>query len=99
MTRSLVSSAVDPAENVQPDRLHGRWLDLVRAIWLAAAALAIMIFVANMPPLFDQIRTPCTGVQCFYPQLPPGSAQAAGLSMDFYAGWTVVTQNLGSLVF
>ena len=77
-------------------RLHGRWLRLARAAWLAVAALSLGLFAAAIPVQFSQLQLVCPTAPCpvgdFAQQLPPAGVQALaelGLSLRLYAAYAV----------
>jgi hypothetical protein len=73
-------------------RLHGRWLLLARAGWVALVTLTLAIFFASLPVYIVQLQTPCAGPACYYTQLSPGQVGALkgmGLSPGDYAAFIV----------
>ncbi len=69
MKQSIPSAAPDT-------RLHGRWLLLARAAWLALAALILVVFVASLPVFFTQFQTICRAAPCPAWQITPDYARA-----------------------
>ncbi len=73
-------------------RLHGRWLLLGRAGWVALVTLTLAIFGASFPVYIAQLHTPCAGTACGYQQLTPqqaGALTGMGLSPGDYIAYTV----------
>ncbi len=85
-----------------PDtRLRGRWLLIARAAWLAWAVLVVGLLVASRPANFEYYRTVCTQAACADDQLTPERAQALqalGLSVDFYAAYTIALDGIFAAV-
>jgi len=68
--------------------IHGRWLLLLRIIWLVVAFWGGVLVIASLPFSFVQLQTICTGSACSNLQLTPLQVQALqhlGLSVTFYA--------------
>ena len=92
----LPETAMIPGtRNTKGTRLHGRWLVMARAVWVAVVVFTLSIFIASLPAYFAQLQTVCADVTCVYSygQLTPGTAQALhnlGLSTgpDTYIGDT-----------
>src|SRR5216683_6546421 len=81
-------------------RLHGRWLLLGRAGWVALVTLTLAIFGASFPVYIAQLHTPCAGTACGYQQLTPqqaGALTGMGLSPGDYIAYTVAL-TLASMV-
>ena len=55
-------------------RLHGRSLQLARAVWVVLVILTLTIFFASLPAYIDLLHTPCVGLACGYQQLSPEQA-------------------------
>ncbi len=73
-------------------RLRGRPLVLARRAWAIAALLVGGLFVASLPPYYDQLRTICIEGACANQRLTPERGQAlqnAGVSVDFYAAYVI----------
>ena len=81
--------------NAQPEsntRLGGRWLIVARLAWLAWVVLVAGLFVASLPANFEHRRTVCAQTPCYNLQLTLEQAQALqalGLSLDFFAAYTI----------
>src|SRR5215217_4741489 len=94
MSRPLASTRPEatpdqPAAPAKP--LRGRFLILARATWIVVAALTLSLFAAGIPFEFAMFRTVCQPA-CTTGQLSPSGLQAIrdlGLSLDFYAAYTV----------
>jgi signal transduction histidine kinase len=77
-------------------RLHGRWIVLARAVCLALVALTLLISIASILSLFATLHILCTGTATACnatEQLAPSDVrrlQELGLSIDFYAIYTIV---------
>jgi phosphoglycerol transferase MdoB-like AlkP superfamily enzyme len=75
--------------------LHGRWLLLARAAWVAVVVLTLVLFVAGIPGVFADLQTSCSGPNCLRPQLSSEYAQALeglGLSLGFYAAYKIALE-------
>ena len=86
----------------EPAVLHGRWLLVARATWVALATLALGLFVASVPVAYARYGTLCEGVQCDYFQLSPEDAkvlQGWNLSIDFYAAYNIAFDIVYALGF
>ncbi len=82
-------------------RLRGRRLLIARAAWLAWTVLVVGLFVASLPANFDHRRTVCAQTACDDLQLTPERAQALqalGLSLDFYAAYTIALDSIFAAV-
>src|SRR6266699_362788 len=84
-------------------RLHGRWLNLARCVWAVLVVFALGLFVASIPPYYASLHilnassSPSIGGQ-----LTPQDAQtleALGLTVDFYAWYTVLNGIVFECVF
>ena len=51
-------------ESASSTILHGRWLSLARAAWVAMAALTVGLFVAGIPVEFAQLQLGCPTPAC-----------------------------------
>src|SRR6266699_4302930 len=72
-------------------RLHGRWLLLARAGWVALVVLTLTIVFASLPEYVAQLHTPCAGV-CVYQQLSAEQVEMLkgfGFSPGDYATYTI----------
>ncbi|MBF8285743.1 MAG: hypothetical protein HW378_4658 [Anaerolineales bacterium] len=79
------------AERESNTRRHGRWLVIARVVWIALAVVALALFGASIPLVFNELRTVGTGVW----QLSPREARALeqlGLSVGSYAAYWMVMQ-------
>jgi len=73
-------------------RLHGRWLLLVRVLWLTLVVLTLSIFFASLPMYVAQLQSSCIEIACEYQQLTPGQAETLkeiGMSLGVYAAFTI----------
>ncbi len=84
-------------------RLRGRWLLVVRSVWLVLAAGLLFNFIASIPAYHAHLLTFCSHVvQCDTFQPTPGTAQAlrqVGLSLDAYAAVYLSIDVAVSLVY
>ena len=101
LTEATISRSSRGAEGT---RLHGRWLVIVRIVWVAVVVFTLSIFMLSLPAYFAQLQTVCTGVTCVYSygQLTPGTAQALqnlGLSTGGYAVSILALAITSALVF
>jgi hypothetical protein len=83
-------------------RLQGRWLLVARIAWVAVAALALTVFIISLPAVHALSETVCHAATCAQDQLTPAAAlslRAAGLSLDFFAGYIVALKALTTLIF
>jgi len=84
-------------------RLHGYWLVLVRLLCLTLGVLSVGLFVASILSSIANHSMFCTGtvVACDkYGQLTPGDVRRLhelGLSLDFYATYTIVITSIFAL--
>jgi hypothetical protein len=75
--------------------LGGRWLFAARVAWMAAAALAVFLFVIAVSPHFEEWRSVCTreAQVCSENRLltedQTRELEGAGLSAGFYASYNV----------
>jgi hypothetical protein len=83
----------------QPDedspRLHGYWLVLARLLWIALAALILILYFFGFPAAFHYYKTLCIGPGCNGPQLTPAQFRifsAQGFSLDFFAIYNLSIQ-------
>ena len=83
-------------------QLHGYKLILARAAWVVITAMAIVLWIADIPPGYVQNLTVCTLATCPN-QLPTPelvqSLHSAGLSLQFYAIYVTALSVLFMLVF
>jgi hypothetical protein len=92
-------------------RLHGRWLLVARAGWIALTLLVLTLNVVMIPHYDAVLQAPCQqGVLCFGIQLNSSDRQLLhqmGLSLGFVAGYQVMLDvvtiavfcTLGALIF
>src|SRR5215469_2789456 len=83
-------------------RLRGRPLLAARAIWLIIAIFSESLFVAGIPAQVVLLQTICPTEVCATSQLDPAGMQAlhaAGLSLGFYAAYTVALNVAVTTVF
>jgi hypothetical protein len=71
-------------------RLHGHWLLLARVGWLVVALLSVGLFLASIPPYYDQLLTHSASSNLIDPAGVPARLAQLGLSTDFYAAYTTV---------
>ena len=100
----MYQSATVPTNTSSPQppgpaapRLRGRSLVLARAVWLALAALTLVVFVASLPALFTGLQTICRAAACPAWQLTPDEARALQRFGDTFSGFAA-GQVLGSAV-
>jgi hypothetical protein len=82
--------------------LRGRQLRLARIAWLALALLTIGLYLAGVPVYFASLLTPCPDAACTNGQLTPATLralQALGLSVGFYAAYTVAVDVVVAAVY
>jgi hypothetical protein len=80
----------------------GRLLRLTRLVWLALALPTIGLYLAGVPVYFDFLLTPCPDATCTNGQLTPEllrGMHALGLSVGFYATYTVVLDVVVAAVY
>ncbi len=83
-------------------RLRGRWLILARVAWVALALLIMGLYVAGLPANFEHRHTLCAQALCEDGRLTPEHAQALqglGLSVDFYAAYTIALDAVFAAVY
>ncbi len=71
--------------NTADTHLHGRWLILVRIVWLVVVVLSLAVSIADIPLEFAQLHIVCVGSSCGQ-QLTAGIVQELhqmNLSVDF----------------
>ena len=82
-------------------QLHGYKLILARSAWGIIAAMALVLWVADIPPGYAQYLTVCTQSLCQNQLATPDMVQAlhsAGLSLQFYALY-LTTLSVVSVLF
>jgi hypothetical protein len=75
-----------------PPSLRGRQLRLAQAAWLAVALPTIGLYLTGVHVYFASLLAPCPDAACTNGQLTPDNLhalQALGLSVGFYAAYTV----------
>src|SRR5215218_5405400 len=77
--------------------LRGRWLHIVRVVWVVVALLYVGVFVFGIPSEFARLNTPCTGpVSCnLVPHLTAQKAHALkelNLSVNLFAAYFVAVE-------
>ena len=101
----LSETAMSPGSlGTEGTRLHGRWLVIVRIVWVAVVVFTLSIFILSLPAYFAQLQTVCVGDTCVYAygQLTPGTAQALqnlSLSTGGYAVSILALAIASALVF
>src|SRR5215212_6112246 len=94
MSRPFASTppeATPDRKSPPAEPLRGRSLILARATWIVVAVLTLGFFAAGIPSEFAMFRTICQPA-CTTGQLSPTGLQGLrdlGLSLDFYAAYTV----------
>ena len=71
-----------------PTVIAGRWLAVVRIVWLLLAGLMLIFVVVNLPYRFARLSAVCLDVECYGSRLTPAEAArlpALGLSLTGYA--------------
>lgn len=93
-----VSAALPGTTDV---RLYGRWLLLARVVCLGLSLVALVIWVWGLPARYAQLGTVCATICGDQQPIPASIArfQAAGISIGFYAAYTVAVEILFALVF
>src|SRR6266851_4148065 len=91
-------------QSAASSRLRGGWLVFVRISWLVLAALALIVFVAGLPPYFEDIQSVCNAYSayCDVGQLHLESAQILqnlGISVGNYAVFTIILTIIIALVW
>jgi hypothetical protein len=77
-----------------------RRLKLAQTTCLAVAVLAVGMFAAGLPLYYRALRTECTAEPCSVSPTPDAlrAMQAAGVSLEFMAGYTVALEILTAVV-
>jgi len=89
-------------ENASTPALRGPWLVIARAVWITIAVVTLVLFVASIPLVFNELRTVSFGEGPSIWQLRPDEARALeqlGLSVGFYAIYWIVIQIIFVLGF
>ncbi len=83
--------------------LRERWLLLARIVWVAVVLLALGLFVASMPSYFTYLHilnaTSATGFGAQLARQDVQQLQAVGLSIDFYAWYSVMFTSIFVIVY
>ena len=82
--------------------LHGRWLLLVRTVWVAVALLSLLLFVVSVSGRFEELRSTCDVAVCDNGSLSSQNAhvlESLGLSVDFYAAYNVALESTLAMTF
>jgi hypothetical protein len=86
----------------EPDtQLSGRWLLLVRVVWMILVMLTLASFVVLLPSFYAQLQSVCTNPMCALVQPTPESVHAMqqlGLSVSSYATFTLMLTLFTALV-
>src|SRR5262245_46018473 len=107
MNRHLpASESAQRLDGVSPTsspQFSGRWLVVLRSLWLLLAIGLLLNFIAGIPADHAQLQTVCAQnpVQCAVWQLTPGNVQALrrlGLSVHTYAMVVTLGNVVGSLL-
>src|SRR5919107_4481711 len=104
MSRPFASTppeATPDQKSAPAEPLRGRSLILARVTWIVVAALTLGFFAAGIPSEFAMFRTACQPA-CTTGQLSPAGLQALrdlGLSLDFYAGYSVGLNVIFAVVY
>jgi hypothetical protein len=74
--------------------LHGRWLLLARIVWVIVVLLVLGLFIASIPSYFASLHilsaTPTTDFGSQLARQDVQQLQVVGLSIDFYAWYSVI---------
>ena len=85
---SAKSASADDTE------LHGRWLLFARIVWVIVVLLTLGLFVASIPSYFAYLHiltaTPTTDLGSQLARQDVQQLQVVGLSIDFYAWYSVI---------
>jgi hypothetical protein len=84
--------------------LRGRWLLFARVTWVLAALTVLGLDAAGLPHAYARLDTVCHSSACTGSDevLSPADVsdlRELGISLDFYAGFTVGLSILGTVVF
>ena len=77
-------------------RLHGNWLILARAVWIAITALTVLLFAITIPLTFVQLQTVCQSAGCLTPVLVR-DLHVLGLTPIFFALYILALQLIFTL--
>src|SRR6266496_990807 len=106
----LPSASTKATVDAQPQRetdtrLRGRWLLLVRVVWVVIAVLALGLVIASIPGYFSFLHVLCTGTLATCRnngQITPyylRALQALGLSLDSFATYLVALDIVFAVVY
>ncbi len=106
----LPSASTKATVDAQPQRetdtrLRGRWLLLVRVVWVVIAVLALGLVIASIPGYFSFLHVLCTGTLATCRnngQMTPDylrAIQALGLSLDSFAAYQVALVMVFAVVY
>ena len=94
---SAKSASADDTE------LHGRWLLLARIVWVIVVLLTLGLFVASIPSYFSYLHiltaTPTTDFGSQLARQDAQQLQVVGLSIDFYAWYSVIFTSIFVIVY
>ena len=83
--------------------LHGRWLLLARIVWVIVVLLTLGLFVASIPSYFSYLHiltaTPTTDFGSQLARQDVQQLQVVGLSIDFYAWYSVIFTSIFVIVY
>ncbi|HLX55998.1 MAG TPA: hypothetical protein VKR83_03150 [Ktedonobacteraceae bacterium] len=92
-----------PSAGADTTDLLGRWLLLARMVWILVVVLALGLFVASMPSYFAYLHTlsatPTTDIGAQLARQDVQQLQDAGLSINFYAWYSVILNGIFVLVY
>lgn len=94
----MMNRTTNPASRLTDHQLH-----MARALWLALAALILVLFSIGQWFLYTELQQPCVAVNCSdLQQLTPqqiAQLQSSGLTIGFYAAYQVGWYGVLFLVF
>ena len=90
-----------PAQSSTEARLHGRWLLIARAVWLAIAAICLIVWVVGIPLNYGDLGKVCYIQPCDQDPTPDSIARyhASGLSLAFYASYIGTLALISTLAY
>jgi hypothetical protein len=71
-------------------KIPERWLAVTRVVWFALVFLLLALFIAGIPPYYNELLVPCTTADCLMMALSPqeaGALQDLGISLELFAGY------------
>src|SRR3712207_3578673 len=78
--------------------LHGRTLTITRVVWVAVSLLAVTLFVAGLPLLYDLYQE----LRIYYPG-DRGAVRALlnqlGLSVDLFAAYSLASSIIDAVAY